>query len=160
MPVSPPGRPPIGRIKAVLDRKRGSLDAFIAEFVSARSIVEDFWTDPVAIDEIKQNALAAAEALVNPAVIEVIFSDDPLLHHDLSTHKKYQSLLTTHNKMEKALRDLILFAYEGDIGKEDVRRKIIGCTNIILDRVNDRDFYDSLNIGSGGGRAPRLKKRH
>lgn len=136
----------IDQRKSEVEKKKYEVfDEVLSDLIATRIMVEacvyDYETKKVVSNIVKANL----EKKLNPTLIEIVFSSNELHFHDCARPPKpWQVAVRNHDMIEKNLRDLVKFAYANDIGKDVVRKKVVGCTNAVLLYVNSVNFIQYL----------------
>lgn len=120
--------------------KREKLDHLLADIIKNRMIANELSLDPDDHEHKIGELLGLIDRQIDPFLIKVIFSDNPLFGHDVSVDNRYRLFLQTDDRITKALGDVIRYAYEGDIPGEIVDKKRTGCRNVLLGLVHDFGF--------------------
>ncbi len=134
----------IGQIKAKAAAHKIKLfDPILAECIAKRIIIKEFYYDEKKMQRSTKNILRLLVKEVNPKILDIIFSEDPLESHMLKIPRNQQQVFRIHNDVSFAIKNVIRQAYRGrKIHNRYVRQKTVGCLIHILNTVNnDRYIY-------------------
>jgi hypothetical protein len=147
------------RRTAAREHKRETLDSVIADLIVRRLIALDIILERTRHRQAQEDLIELLDQDVNPAMLDAIFSDNPLLFHDVTVDKKYQMYLRSEDRMTAALKKVILFAYDYDIDHKVLAKKQIGCRNFILAMVNQYEFGERMRGASLSRRNPVNRRK-